>query len=397
MPRKKLLILGAGYYYKNIFKEIRELDYYLLTVDRSPDSPGFQLVDEHSVIDIVDREKVLQYAREKQIDGIMPVNDFGVRTACFVSQELGLIGNTLATGICCNDKGIMRDVWKSENLNQPRFVIIKPDKKELARVMEEFPFPLVVKPTDCGGAGRGISIASNPIELSEAFDYALPYAKNHRIIVEQYIEGTEMTIESLSYKGQVYILSMSDKFKPEQRYRVATGLHFPPKFSSEILDQVKLLVSKAVKAVGITNGAAHTEVIVEENGSPKLVEIGARGGGGHVFHTIVKENLGINYPQEFAKILCGEVPSIIPTKNNGVVYRFFNPQPGIIKDIVIPNEIHSLPYLVDFGITAQKGQRFDGLKDSLHRVGFVVTRGKTREEAILHADHIEKMITFVIE
>lgn len=373
------------------------MGYLVFTVDRNPHAPAYQFADEYKVIDICDREGVLAYAREIKADGVMPINDFGLRAACYVSQEMNLVGNSMLTGICSNDKGIMRDVWKSENLSQPDYLIIKNDKKELKRVLQSLKFPLVIKPTDCGGAARGVSIARKKKELVESFDYAIPFAANNRIIVEEYIEGIDMTIDALSYEGRVHILSMSDKVKPSQKYRVATALNFPAALPEKTLEKVRTLVKKAVLTLGITNGASHTEVIVQKNGEPKLLELGARGGGGHIFHTIVKESRGINYAQEFAKILCREKPNLKITKNKGVVYRFFNPPIGIIEDIKVPGNVFDLPFVVDFGITAKIGQKFEGLKDSMHRVGFVVTRGNDREEAIKNADYVESLFEFIVK
>jgi biotin carboxylase len=138
-------------------------------------------------------------------------------------------------------------------------------------------------------------------------------------------------------------------------------------------------------------------VIVSERKEPVLLELGARGGGGHIFSTIVKECTGVNYPQELARILTGDVPRLQARRNAAAVYRFFNPSPGIIREIRIGDKILELPYVVDFGITARVGQQFVGLRDSMHRLGFVVTRGRDREEARANADRVEHMVEFIME
>jgi len=394
--KKKILILGAGFYYINVLKEIRKLGYEIYAVDRDINAPGAEYADCFEPIDITDRVKVLEFARRNNIDGIMPINDFGVRTACYVATKLNIPGNTLGTGIAANDKGIMRDIWKSENLNQPLYIIVPATVKAIDLSLYGMNYPVVVKPTDCGGAGRGISVATNKQELQEAIKLAIPFVKNDRIIIEEYIEGTELTVDALCYKGKVHFLSISDKVKAKQKYRVATSLNFPAKLPDEVIATVKSLVEHAILSLGITNGAAHTEVIVDKDNNPKLVELGARGGGGHVFHSIVNENCGVNYPQEFAKILCGDEPDLKRKKNSGVVYRFFNPPEGKIKEIKILSEINKHQSVIDFSITAKPGQIFEGLKNSMYRVGYVVTRGETREDAIRYADLVEENVKFVM-
>ena len=393
---KRILVFPAGLYYVRAFAEIKDLGYHVLGIDRDENAPAFELCDEHSVIDIQDRERALEYAREKGVDGVMALNDFGVRSAAYIAQSLNLPGINLATAICTNDKGIMRDVWKSEGLPQPDYGIVS-EYGDCRAAASRIGYPVVVKPTDCGGAGRGISIARGESEMKDSFTLASPFAANGRIIVEQFIDGVESTIEALSCGGEVHVLAMSDKVKPPQKYRVATDLNYPAFFPPAVKEKICGLVRRAVAVMGVVNGASHTEVIVNAEGEPVLVEMGSRGGGGHVFHTIVKEVSGVNMAQELARILCGESPRLATPLERGCVYHFFNPPSGVIKEIRGVEEIEKMDFVLDFGLTAGIGDSFAGLTDSLQRVGFVVVRGKDREEAISNAVVVDERLEFIVE
>ena len=392
---KKLLVLGASPYNVKVFLEIQQLGYRVIAIDRNPNAAGFKYADDFEVVDITDKEGTLDVAKRHKVDGVMAINDFGVRAAAYVSQSLGLVGINMGAAHAANDKGAMREVWQKAGLPIPDFRVISTFEEALD-ASDELGFPLVMKPTESGGGGRGISVVKNKDEVEWAFNFAKPFAKNNRIIVESFLDGIEMTIEALTYKGETQILAMSDKYKPEMRYRVATRLNYPAFFSEEILREVRTIVTKAVKAIGIENGASHTEVIVT-NECPKLVELGARGGGGHIFSTIVKQVCGVNMVQELAKILTGETPNLTPKYQKGCVYGFFHPSPGIIKAIHGFEEAKAVEGVIDIGIFKKIGDEVGDLINSLQRVGFFVVGASCRDEAVKLADKIDNMVIFEME
>ncbi|MDY6863872.1 MAG: ATP-grasp domain-containing protein, partial [Thermodesulfobacteriota bacterium] len=315
-------------------------------------------------------------------------------TASYVSQNMGLIGLSCETAESVNDKGIMRDIWNNAGLAVPEYKIVS-SLDELKEAINKIGFPCILKPTDCGGAGRGISIIRSYEDVVWSFNFARPYVKNDRFIIEEFLDGTEMTIESISIGGKVYILAMSDKVKPDVKTRVATSLNFPAVLPEVILQKVKKLVQKAVTTIGIDNGMAHTEVIVTKD-RPKLVEIGGRGGGGHVFHTCIETTSGIKAPVECAKLLTGMEVNLSEVKKKGCVYRFFTPPKGILKSVKNVEKAKSVKGVLDLDIVKKIGEKVGDLENSLHRTGFVVTKGEDRSEAISLADYIESMIQFEV-
>lgn len=395
MP-KKILILGGGQYHIRTIKAVKDLGYKIYCLDKSSSAPAFQYADYFAAIDIFDREEVLKYARKHTIDGIMPINDFGTRSAFYASQKLNLISPSLLTGICSNNKDIMRDVWNVEGLNQPRYMVFNPYATQINEIIERIGFPLIIKPTDTGGGGRGIMVVSSIEELKQAIEHAKPFAKHNRLLAEEFIKGVELTVDSFVCKGNVVPVAISDKVKADSRFRVATSLNFPADIEENIIDEVKKLAILATEAMGVQSGMTHLELIVTSSKQLKLVEIGIRGGGGHIFNTIIEVVTGINAPQELAKILCGEVPDLTIKHSQGCVYRFFNPEKrGIVQRIVYDEALLRESFVVDFGITIKPGDQYKGLIDSLHRIGYVVTKGKDRQEAIKFADLVESAVEFI--
>jgi len=392
---KKIMVLSGGQYSKPVFRKLADAGFTTVCVDRDPRAPCGALADAFYPVDITNREGVCAVARNTHVDGIMAINDFGTRTASYVAEELGLVGLPMATVDAANDKGRMREVWFRQGLAQPKYRVFE-TLEELTEATEQIGFPCVVKPTESGGGGRGVSVLRSPDDIAWAYQFARPYVRNDRFIVEEFMDGTEMTIESFSSDGEVTILAMSDKVKPDLRTRVATSLNYPATFPEEILTQVRHLVTAAVQAIGVRTGMAHTEVIVTNNG-PKLVELGARGGGGHIFHTIIEAVSGFNAPAQTARILTGMPITIPELTGNGAVYRFFTPPRGILREVHNLEAVACLEGVLDIGLTKNIGDLVGDFENSLQRTGFVVTKGQTREAAIAVADRAESTIKLIVE
>ena len=163
--------------------------------------------------------------------------------------------------------------------------------------------PFVIKPTDCGGGGRGISVANSPSEIDQAISHAKRFITNNRMICEEYVEGVEISIDSIVLEGKVYPILLSDKIKADSRYRVATSLHYPAKLTELMKRKIEDIAVKATEALGVSNGVTHIELICDRaSKNVKLLEVGIRGGGGHVFSTIMEVVTGIKGPVELAKI-----------------------------------------------------------------------------------------------
>lgn len=388
-----VLVLGGSEYQKHSIISIKNDNHSIYLLDRDSNPFCKQYADYFEAIDYSDKHKVLKYAKDNKIDCIVPLNDFGVHAAFYVSQKLGLINSNYATAKCSTDKGLMREIWQIEQIPQPQFKIFQKD--DLIDP-EQFNFPVVVKPTDSSG-GRGITIASNPDELIFSIELAKSFTvQNNRIIIEEFMDGIEVTVEGLAYNGTIECLTMSDKIKPDSKYRVATSLNYPAFFDDQTQQSIFNVVIRAAEALGISNGAIHAELIVSYNTEEiRIVELGARGGGGHVFGQIIHAVTGIDVPKEYTKILLGEKPNLDKLHNKGCVYRFFNPnQHGILESIEYNPKIFENDFVLDYGFTIKVGDSYEGLSNSLKRIGFIVVNGTNRDDAIKNADFMESQIQF---
>jgi biotin carboxylase len=392
---KALLVLGGGTYSVRAIEAVRDAGYRTVVVDRDAGAPGLAVADLGRAIDIVDADAVLALAREERIDGVLPLNDFGVPTAAHVASVLGLPGLTPRSAELSCDKGLMREQWERDGLANPEFRVVV-SEAEARAACAEIGLPVVVKPADSGGGGRGVSVVREEDELAWAYDFAAPRARNGRIVVERFLDGTELTIETVSQRGAVHVLAVSDKIKLPRRTRVATSLHYPADLPPATLERVHALAAAAVHSVGIADGPAHVEMIVTDAG-PVLLELGARGGGGHIFSLITEAVSGVPMVAESARVLVGDEADLRVRHERGCVYLLFGPELGIIRAIHGVDEARALPGVLDLGITRRPGDVLGPLADSLQRSGFAVVAGRTRQEAMHRADAVFKTVQFELD
>ena len=308
--RKRILQLGGQANVLASIPEIKAMGMEVFVADLYPNSPGFELADDCAVVDLADIRGVTAVARRIKADAILAVNEFGVLSAAYASQKLGLINLSPRTAIRARDKGLMRDCWLRAGLPQPRYRIAR-TPTEIEHAANALGYPIILKPAmNCGS--RGVSLVESQRELPWAIQFAGAQLRNSRFIVESYISGTEMTLEGLVCDGQTHILAKSDKERQQHpRYQVAMALNYPACFPAHQLRLAETLTAKAAKALGITNGAIHCECMVNEQGV-HLIEMAARPGGQAIFNQVVKLVSGISMPQALVRILLGEKVDLTP-------------------------------------------------------------------------------------
>ncbi len=392
---KSLLVLGAGEYSLHVIDEVRAAGYRAVVADRDPSAPGLAVADAPYPTDFADAAALCRLAAAERVDGVLALNEFGVGSAGAVNAALGLRGTTPATARLARDKARMRGRWSRDGLAQPEFRVVT-SAEEAGRAAAELGLPLVVKPAGSGGAGRGVSVVREAAELDWAHRFAAEAALDERVIVEQFLDGTEMTIETMSVGGEVHVLAASDKVKPPLRTRVATSLRYPPAITGAALDAAHDLARRAVTSLELADGPGHVELIVTGDG-PQLVEMGARGGGGHVFSMAVEAVTGVPFVRESAHVLTGGDADLQIRYTRGCVYLFFVPEHGVIRAIRGVDRARTMPGVLALGMTRRPGDVVGGLVDSMQRSGYAVVSGRDRAEAIQRAEAVAETVIFELD
>ena len=388
---KKILVIGAGVAQADAIKKARQTGYYVLATDGSPDAAGLRIADERRVIDVKDVEGNLAWAREQRVSGVISyASDITLPTVLGVREALGLPGLGRTPMEVSLDKSRQRILFKKAGLPQPDFEIIE-NEHELDKAVKRIGFPLVIKPVDNSGS-RGVSVVEKGDELPFAYPTAKENSKKGAVIVEEFIEGTELTIEGLSINGSHHILAMSDKYKPDGSYRVATQLAYPAAISSEHEQEIIKIMSAAYDAAEVDNTPTHSEVILSPSG-PKIVEIGCRGGGFFVFTKVMEAVSGYDIVNNWTRMCAGDPVDEIKILKRGVVLGFYAGTPGRLVNITGFEEVQAMEG-VETGLFIRPGEIIPELKTDGSRTGWMIVHAKNRDLAVERANLINKLVKF---
>ena len=393
--KKRVLILGASRYYVRTILAAQELGYEVVVTDKNPESAGFQYADYAEIIDIIDVEGTVKVASKYRVSGILPINDFGVQTAARVAATLGLTGISWEAALNATNKGRMRKIWQESEVPSARFSVVQNLEEALKGIENIGSFPVIVKPCDSrGGGSRGVSKVDSLEDLKESFSFAQSVYEDPSVVIEEFLEGSEHSIETLTFNGTTYILAVGDKIKTPPPFRVDKSVIYPSAIKGDKMKQMKKVAIDAVCSLGIEIGAAHVELCVTKDG-PKLFEVGARCGGGGTPDPIVPFVTGINMFKEFIKITVGEPPhQLRPTQHKGCCYHFLTPRPGRLRKVHGLEEVSGWPFILDCGVVVKENDQIQKIKEGSNRAGFVIAGGESREEAIQLAIQAEKTIEF---
>ncbi|MBD0370362.1 MAG: ATP-grasp domain-containing protein [Pyrinomonadaceae bacterium] len=391
----RVMILGASRYYVRSILAARELGCEVLAIDRNPEAEGFRHADFHEAVDITDIKGAVRTARRYGVDGVVAVNDFGVRTAAAIARELKLVGISPEVAEYATSKAWMRRKWEERGVPSAQFRVIK-TLEEARRAVEELnTWPLVLKPADSrGGGSRGVSRIDDENQLERALIFAQSFYEDKAVVIEEFIEGIEHSIETITFEGETHVLAVSDKVKTPPPFRVDKSVIYPTVLTGERLERVHEVAKAAVRALDIDVGAAHIEMCTTESG-PRLFELGARCGGGGTPDPIVPFLTGIEMFKEVVRIALGERPQrLSPLYTKGCVYRFITPRPGTIRKISGLEEVKTWENILDCELLVGVGDTVREVEQGGDRAGFIIAGGETRPQAIELADRAESHIRF---
>lgn len=395
---KTVLILGASRYYLRSIEAARAAGYRVIAVDRNPDSPGFSAADQFAVCDIVDKEGILTLAKRFNVNGIVPVNDYGVPTAAYVASKLGLPGISEAAAFLSSDKAAMREKWLQDGVPCP---VVRQGQSvsELKSAIKEVGLPCILKPAHgIGGASRGVIVIKNESETEDAIRFSQSFYSDKTTLVESFIVAeVEHSAEVLIYNGSVHVIAVSDKVKTPLPFRVDKNVLYPTSINGEWLQRLKETIQKAVLSLGITQGAAHVELATTPEGFV-LFELGARCGGGGTPEPIVPYVTGVKEFTDLVRICCGDRPLIeMNAAIRGCNYHFIVLSPGVVAQVHGWDSITGDPDVLDAELFVKEGSVIEEVKTGLQRSGFIIVGGADREAAYRKGLELESRlkITYV--
>jgi biotin carboxylase len=381
--RQRLLVLGAGPAQIGLLRAARERDLFVIAVDRDPSAPGFAYADKRALVSTEDEPAVDRLARAESVDGIIsPGADWPVGVAARVAARLGLPHPIdEATAALVTTKSRQRERFAAAGVPQPR-------------LLDEPVAPCVVKAPDRQGQ-RGLTFVRTEEGLPTAIEAAIEASRNGAYIVEEYVDGPEVTVQAVSIDGVFHPLLVADRLTADPpAFGVALAHAWPCVTGTQSPIEA---ARAAAEALGVRNGPTYTQIRVGADGS-RVVELAARLGGGHDAElteaaTGVKLNdLALDFA--LGNEACGTGTQSL---HGGACVLFLVAPQGVLHAVEGREAAHGVDGVVDVRIYREPGFRIGPLRRGADRGGAVIAVGDSRDDALARARAGADEIRFVVE
>ena len=403
MTKKRVFMLGAGFMQGVAIRAARALGCTVVAADGNPSAVCATEADEFVCIDLKDTARLIDYARYLQQNGgldavFTAATDFSAAVAA-VAAACGLRGHTLEAALNATDKVRMRGCFRKAGVPSPAFVELSAaDLAAPVNTLEQRlgelagHFPLVVKPVDNMGA-RGCSLVKGLSGLQEAVVTAVRHSRSGRVIVEEYIEGSEFSIEGLVFGGRLYITALADRHIFFPPYFIEMGHTIPSDCPQEIADEVMSVFERGVHALGLTDGAVKGDILVR-NGKAFVGEIAARLSGGYMSGWTVPYSCGLDITAAALTLAlggsprlhtCGKNSFVIPLKQNCQFVsaeRAWISIPGQVAAVSGLEAARAAPFVKDVFPRAGVGDTVVFPQNNVEKCGNVLSAAPTRAKAV---------------
>ncbi|MFC8918081.1 ATP-grasp domain-containing protein [Streptomyces sp. NPDC057116] len=338
------------------------------------------------------------FCRARRIDGVVACWEFLSPVATLLAARLGLPGHDPDRAAACRNKRLMAEVFAAHGVPAPRTVTAT-DHRTLARRAEAagIGFPLVVKPAE-NAASIGVTVVTSAEGLPAAARLAgsETHKSSHGIpldttlLAQEYVDGDEFSVETVLTRGEVHHLAVTEKFTTRDASRAETGHTVPARLPADVRAAVLTAASRAVTALGLRDGVAHTEVKVDGRGRPYVIEVGARPPGDGIMR-LVAEATGIDQARAYLMTALGERPDLTPRHERAAAVRFLTaPHAGTLT------RVEGLPrgdHVVSTGLLKRPGDPVGDPRDNLQRIGHLMVRADNAPAASKAADEALNAIT----
>ncbi len=381
---KKLLILGAGTYQVPLIKAAKKLGIYTIVSSIPGNYPGFEIADKVYYENTTDYGKILNIARREQIDGIVTAGtDVAVITIGKVCDALGLRGLSYEAAEIATDKLRMKEAYEAYGVRSAKFRKIPFSRDDYSDIIADLEFPLMFKSVDSSGS-RGIVKVTSAEQFEHARNTVMENTRSDYFIVEEYIEGEEFGAQAFVQDGKLeFILPHGDYvFKGDTGVPIG---HFAPyDLSPESLADARYQLEQAVKAMKLNNCAINADFIMKD-GRTYVLELGGRSGA-----TCLAELTSIffnfDYYEKIIRVAIGEKVDFTPQLAEGqegipnASMLLMSDRDGHIVSQENGNDPDS--DIVDIQFDYKPGDPVHKFKVGPHRIGHVITKGKSLDEAV---------------
>ena len=350
-------------------------------------------------------DAVRVFAQQYPINGVVGVDDRTALVAAAIATKLKLNGNPVHAAIAASDKYLQRQLLAKATVPIPRFVLRELDE-DPATIAKSIAYPCVLKPVRLS-ASRGVIRADNPQSFTSAHarlrailadpeTAAACGDRARQYLIEEFIPGYEVAVEGLVVNRRLHVLAVFDKPDPlDGPFFEETIYVTPSQVPTGLQKAITDCADRAVRALGITEGAIHAELRYNERG-PWLIELAARPIGGRC-SAVLRFGTGVTLEEIIVRHALGmPIPSLQRERQAAGVMMIPIPGAGTLQEVRGVAQAKGVPLVEDVQITAHPGERLVPFPEGSRYPGFIFARGETPAmvEAALRDAH--RRLEFVL-
>ncbi len=300
---KKILILGTGNAQEDIIRYCKEQGLEVHACSYIKGDKAEKYVDKFSLINIIDVEKIKEYIVENKIDYVYSVgSDIAMPTVTRVAEDLKLPAfTTPETAYICNNKNELREYLGRDFEGNLNYCVLTEKPEEIS-----LEFPLIMKPVDSQGQ-RGVIKVYDIEELKANFDTSMSYSNIKKVIVEEFVDGDEISVNTFMKDGKMVFSLVSDREVWEDFPGGIIRKHIlPSKYSGQEAEgKILELVNRVLAKLDIKDGPAYLQIKIKNGVEPKILEVTPRLDGCHMWR-VIKEYTGIDLLASSVDLLIGK-------------------------------------------------------------------------------------------
>ncbi len=401
---KTVLFLGAGRHQRAAILHAKELGLRVAAIDGNPKALALDDADIAEVVNFVDIPKAIEFAEKIRPDGVLTItSDRAVVAVASVAEALGLPGIGVDVALGLTHKIEMRRRIERAGLPQPRFGSAR-TLDEARATVGHVGFPNVIKPVDSGGQ-RGVFRLESTEDLEAKFAEVLALSHRGEVIVEQFVEGTEMNAMAVVRDGIVTQLTLSDRHRPPGTGFAVGWIHaYPAALNGDGTTEAESLVERTVHALRLRNGIAFPQLIAHPSGEIQVIEVAARIPGGQMAD-LVQHAVGVDLVEVALRFALGEPVTddlVVPKFRQPVTIRFLTASPGPLPTGLVkaPARLeHALaaPGVVQAASYIVPGETIRPVTVDGDRRGYVIALGDTGPEALARAEAAAALVEVDVE
>ena len=363
----KALIVAGGIPQAELIKQLKNRGITTVLIDGSPNPVAKPFSDVFYCVNVFDIPAVKSIAEKEHVDFLLTVcADQVLLVVAEISEMLGLpcyIDFQTAQNV--SDKIKMKRIFKK--IGVPTTDYVESNTLDLALV-SHLNFRLVVKPIDTYSS-KGVRKAENLTELEKYYAEAKEISRSGGVIVEEYFQGDEISVDAFVYEGKVKILAItnSEKIRSNDRFVIFRG-RYPARVTNTIREKIEIIAQKIAEGFGLYNSPLLIQLL--NNGKDvSVLEFCARTGG-NMKWLLIKNSCGVDVITATIDITLGEKPNleVMMTGHNIVVNDFIYCYPGVFDHFIGFDEMVAKGIINEFYAVRSKGTEMHGVTSSSDRI-----------------------------